>query len=49
MEVSADECKRLGLLTSAAAKPPRADLSPGERDILDAIERYGFPQIGVDL
>ena len=49
MEVSADECKRLGLLTSAAEKPPRADLSPGERDILDAIERYGFPQIGVDL
>lgn len=49
MEVSADECKRLGLLTSAAAKPPHADLSPGERDILDAIERYGFPQIGVDL
>lgn len=49
MEVSADECKSLGLMPSSAAKPPRADLSPGERDILDAVQRYGFPQIGVDL
>ena len=49
MEVSADECKKLGLMPSSAAKPPRADLSPGERDILEAVERYGFPQIGVDL
>lgn len=49
MEVSADECKKLGLATGSAAKPPRAELTPGERDILDAVERYGFPQIGVDL
>ena len=49
MEVSAEECKRLGLSTSTAANPPRANLSPGERDILEAVERYGFPQIGVDL
>jgi hypothetical protein len=49
MEVSAEECGRLGLSTSSAANPPRANLSPGERDILDAVQRYGFPQIGVDL
>ena len=38
MEVSAEECKRLGLSTSTAANPPRANLSPGERDILEAVE-----------
>lgn len=48
-EVSAEECKKLGLATGSAAKPPRADLTPGEKDILDAVQRYGFPQIGVDL
>lgn len=48
-EVSAEECKRLGLSTGLAEKPPRAELSPGERDILEAVERYGFPTIGVDL
>lgn len=48
-EVTADECKRLGLSTGTATKPPRAALSPGEKDILDAVQRYGFPQIGVDL
>lgn len=48
-EVTAEECKRLGLFTGSAAKPPRAALSPGEKDILDAVQRYGFPQIGVDL
>ena len=48
-DVSADECKRLGLATANAAKPPRAELSPAEKDILEAVERYGFPQIGVDL
>ena len=49
MEVSADECARLGLATGGAEEPPRAELSPGEQDILDAIDRYGFPEIGVDL
>ena len=49
MEVSADECKRLGLAVGRAVKPDRVSLSPGEQDILDAITRYGFPQIGVDL
>lgn len=49
MEVSADECKKLGLPVASAANPPRANLSPGMQDIRDAIERYGFPQIGVDL
>ena len=48
-EVSVDECKKLGLATGSAAKPPRADLTPGEKDILDAVQRYGFPQIGADL
>lgn len=49
MEVSADECKRLGLATASATAPAAATLSPGMKDIRDAIERYGFPQIGVDL
>ena len=49
MEVSAEECKRLGLATGGAVKPDRVSLSPGEQDILDAIARYGFPQIGADL
>ena len=48
-EVSVEDCKKLGLATGSAAKPPRAELSPGEKDILDAVQRYGFPQIGVDL
>lgn len=49
MEVSAEECKQLGLPVGSAERPPRADLSPAERDIREAVERYGFPQIGVDL
>lgn len=49
LDVSREECKKLGLPVASAANPPRAELSPGERDILEAIERYGFPQIGVDL
>ena len=49
MDVSAEECERLGLSTAAAAAPEAASLSPGMQDIRDAIERYGFPQIGVDL
>ena len=49
MEVSAEECARLGLSTASAAAPESASLSPGMKDIRDAIERYGFPQIGVDL
>lgn len=48
-EVSAEECRRLGLAANAGEKPQRAELTPGERDILEAVERYGFPQIGVDL
>ena len=50
MEVTAEECARLGLSTSsAAAASESATLSPGMKDIRDAVERYGFPQIGVDL
>lgn len=49
MEVSAEECARLGLSTASATAPESASLSPGMQDIRDAIERYGFPQIGVDL
>ena len=48
-EVSADECRRLGLAVGGAEKPARAELSPGERDILEAVERYGFPKIGDGL
>ena len=48
-EVTAEDCKRLGLATGSATPPRRAQLSPGEKDILDAVQRYGFPQIGVDL
>ena len=49
MEVTAEECERLGLSTAAAATPEAASLSPGMQDIRDAIERYGFPLIGEDL
>ena len=49
MEVTAEECARLGLSTASATAPESASLSPGMKDIRDAIERYGFPQIGVDL
>jgi len=49
MEVSAEECARLGLSTASAAAPESASLSPGMKDIRDAIERYGFPKIGEDL
>lgn len=49
MEVTAEECERLGLSTASAVAPESASLSPGMKDIRDAIERYGFPQIGVDL
>lgn len=48
-EVTADECKRLGLSTGTATKPPRPQLAPGELSIEEAVRRYGFPQIGVDL
>lgn len=49
MEVSAEECARLGLSTASAAAPETASLSPGMKDIRDAIERYGFPKIGEGL
>ena len=48
-EVSAEECQRLGLSTASDSAPEAASLSPGMQDIRDAIERYGFPQIGEDL
>ena len=48
-EVSAEECKKLGLNTSDVVKPPRPQLAPGELSIEEAVRRYGFPQIGVDL
>ena len=49
MEVSAEECQRLGLSTASASAPESASLSPGMQDIRDAIERYGFPKIGEGL
>ena len=48
-EVSAEECQRLGLSTASDSAPEAASLSPGMQDIRDAIERYGFPDIGEGL
>lgn len=49
MEVTAEECARLGLPVASAANPPRAELAPDGLSIEEAVRRYGFPQIGVDL
>ena len=50
-EVDRETCEKLGLLKSGspAATPERPSLSPGEKDIADAIARYGFPQIAEGL
>ena len=45
--VERDECVALGLIEDGEdiATPSLASLSPGERDIAEAVERYGFPQL----
>ena len=50
-EVDRDECIALGLITADEdiAAPGEQSLSPGGKDIQDAIARYGFPEIGDGL
>ena len=50
-EVDRETCEKLGLLNpgSPAATPERPSLSPGEKDIADAIARYGFHKIAEGL
>lgn len=52
-EVGRDECISLGLITADEdiAAPGSQSLSPGGKDIQEAIARYGFPEIaeGLDL
>ena len=50
-EVGRDECIALGLITADEdiAAPGSQSLSPGGKDIQDAIARYGFPDIGDGL
>ena len=52
-EVDRDECISLGLITADEdiAAPGSQSLSPGGKDIQEAIARYGFPEIadGLDL
>lgn len=45
--VERDECIALGLIKEGEdiAAPSLASLTPGERDIIEAVERYGFPRI----
>ena len=47
VEVDRDKCIALGLIKEDEdiAAPSLASLSPGERDIAEAVERYGFPQL----
>ncbi|MBR4937730.1 MAG: hypothetical protein IKZ22_02505, partial [Kiritimatiellae bacterium] len=47
VEVDRDECIALGLVTEGeeVPAPSVASLSPGERDIAEAIDRYGFPNL----
>lgn len=47
VEVERDECISLGLVSDGerVAEAARPSLSPGERDISLAVERYGFPGI----
>lgn len=49
VDVSRETCERLGLSCPDSQAPSRASLTPGERDIADAIRRYGFPEIGDGL
>ena len=50
-EVDRDECISLGLITADEdiASPGSQSLSPGGKDIQEAITRYGFPDIGDGL
>ena len=47
VEVDRDKCIALGLIKEDEdiAAPSLASLSPGKRDIAEAVERYGFPRI----
>lgn len=47
VEVDRDKCIALGLIKDGEdiAAPSLASLSPGKRDIAEAVERYGFPQL----
>lgn len=47
VEVDRDKCIALGLVKEGEdiAAPSLASLTPGERDIIEAVERYGFPQL----
>ena len=51
VEVERGECVRLGLVGAGgeAPAPSAASLSPGEREIADAVRRYGFPGIAEGL
>lgn len=51
VDVSREECAKLGLIVpdDASASADTISLTPGEKDIADAIERYGFPDIGNGL
>ena len=47
VEVDRDKCIALGLIKEGEdiAAPSLASLTPGERDIIEAVERYGFPEL----
>lgn len=47
VEVDRDKCIALGLIREddEISAPSLASLTPGERDIAEAVERYGFPQL----
>ena len=47
VEVDREDCIRFGLITEdeEVPAPTVASLSPAERDIAEAVERYGFPQL----
>ena len=47
VEVDRDKCIALGLVREddEISAPSLASLTPGERDIAEAVERYGFPQL----
>lgn len=49
INVSAETCDKIGLQHDDAAPGKTPTLSPGERDIADAIARYGFQDIEEDL
>lgn len=46
LDVDRETCEKLGLTIDDKGIVDVPTLSPGERDIADAIRRYGFPQIG---